>query len=76
MDAQKFSELVDAVVAAEADYEAAAKAASTARGIETDALNRLNAAQRALTAAMDDAQKAAPQRSDWRRDRYIRGEAA
>jgi len=42
-------------------------ATSVARGRETDALNRVNQAQKRVDGILADAKKAAPHGTDWRR---------
>lgn len=49
-------------------HASAQQRASMARSEETDALNRLNAAQKAFDAAIADLKKQAPRESDWKRE--------
>lgn len=51
----------------EREHERAAKAAAYARNAETDALNKLNAAQQAASRLMKEMMSKAPANSDWRR---------
>ena len=53
-------------------WEDAKEAASIASRTETDALNRMNAAQKRLTAYMDGLLKSAPYQSEWGRERKER----
>ena len=52
-------------------YEAAEQRESIARSECTDALNRLNSAQKAVDLALAAIKKTAPARSDWRRTRGV-----
>lgn len=53
--------LADCTVA----YNEAVRLASQYRGAETNALNKLNDAQKAVDAFVDEQKKAAPRSSDW-----------
>lgn len=52
---------------AQEDYEKARHAESIARSRRTEALNKLNQAQREIDKAVEDLKKMAPGESDWRR---------
>lgn len=71
MDAKpkvSFSDLLAEHAKALSEFENAQRSLQTAHSRETAALNKLNAAQRALDAAMDDIRKHAPRQSDWKRE--------
>ena len=55
--------------AAEEDYENFRQQASFARNRECDAMNKLNAAQKALAARFETLRKKALRDSDWARER-------
>lgn len=63
---------MDEMAAAEATYEAARKDAAYARNRETDALNRLNAAQKAVDKAIDAIRSQSSPGSDWRAGKVTR----
>ncbi|WP_217577363.1 hypothetical protein [Mesorhizobium sp. GbtcB19] len=54
------------LLAAKTAYEEAERKASWARSAETDALNGLNAAQKAFDAVLAEVRKSMPGASDWR----------
>lgn len=58
-------DLIKELSAAENEYKTAAAAYQTAGSRETTAINRLNAAQKAVDAWMEQAKKDAHPRSDW-----------
>lgn len=62
-----FAKLIDELNDARGRYESAKIEESTARGNATTALNRLNAAQRAVDGAIEQVKKQAPRDSDWQR---------
>lgn len=59
--------LIADLTAAQEDYEKAVQAASFARSRETDALNKLNDAQREVDKALEALKKLAPSGSNWKR---------
>jgi hypothetical protein len=63
-----------ALEVAKNDHQKLAMEATAARSREIDALNRLNAAQRALDEAIIDIRKSSPNDSEWGRLRQNRGE--
>jgi hypothetical protein len=63
-----FTALVSDLADAAKAREEAERAESLARSVSTDALNRLNAAQRAFDAAVAEMKKKAPRDSNWQRD--------
>lgn len=63
---------IDALALCEAEYEAARSEAAHARNRETDALNRLNAAQKAVDKAIDARRSKSPLGSDWKSGRVTR----
>ena len=69
-EADLFDELRQATEA----YKIAEFEASTARGRETAALNRVNNAQKAITVMMDKLKKESVRDSDWRRAVPFRGQ--
>lgn len=54
------------LLAAKTAYEEAERKSSYARSAETDALNRLNACQKAFDAVLAEVRKSMPRSSDWR----------
>jgi hypothetical protein len=62
-------DLAEAVEEARFAYDEAKRQASYARNDECGALNRLNAAQKAFDAAVEELRQKSPRDSDWRRDR-------
>lgn len=60
-------ELVIAVESAKEDFESAKQATSFARNHETECLNQLNRAQKALDGALDRLRETMPRESDWRK---------
>ena len=54
------------------EYAEASRVSADARNRATDALNRLNIAQRAITDMMVELKKSSPRESDWRRDEIVR----
>lgn len=72
---QKIEDLAKAVREAQEAYDDAEREARRARNKETDALNRLNEAQRAFDSAVDSMRKSAPRASDWKRDAYAQPRA-
>lgn len=73
---EKIEDLLKAQREAALAYEAAEQRESLACSECTDALNRLNAAQRAVDAALAEIRKTAPHRSDWRSRGAARAESA
>lgn len=63
-----FAELTRAVKEAQDRWEEAKQEAAFASSRETDCLNRLNQAQKALSKALADFQAKAPYQSDWARE--------
>lgn len=63
----KLEELENAVAKATDALREAEQVASAARSEETDCLNRLNQAQKAFDAYVQEIRKVAPRSSDWRR---------
>lgn len=72
MAEKTMEELLQALQFADAAYQSAANRASIARSEEIDTRNRLNAAQKAVSARMDTLMKNAPRDSDWGQVRCMR----
>lgn len=70
----KLAELTKQYTEAEEAYKTAQIAESAARSRATDALNRLNACQKAVRAYMDEQMSKAPRESDWWREKNRRQE--
>lgn len=67
MDGQKsIAALAEELTKADEEYVAAKKEESFARNATTDALNKLNQAQKAFDAAVESIRDAAPFDSDWK----------
>lgn len=60
---------IEGLIEARKEWEAAAKEASRTRGYETNCLNRLNLAQRAVDKITETLKKDAPRDTDWNRPR-------
>lgn len=71
MTTPNIPDLVATLDKAEATFRAAQSRAASARAAETAALNDLNAAQKALDAALAERRKDAPPNSDWNRTRML-----
>lgn len=66
---ESIASLVEAVKTAQLKYEDAKFAEECARSRATEALNNLNAAQKALDAAFDELRDEADNASGWKRDK-------
>lgn len=75
-DKVQFADLIAELQLAQAHHEDLVRAEAMARSNECVARNRVNAAQKAIDAAMADLKKAAPRDSDWAQERRPRGVAA
>lgn len=65
-DKPLLADLEKALVEATAEYVSAERRTAAARSEETAALNRMNHAQKALDARIDEMRKTAPQGSGWK----------
>ena len=72
----KFADLIAELELAQANHEDMVRAESVASSNECAARNRLNAAQKAIDAAMANLKKAAPAASDWAQERRASTRAA
>lgn len=59
-------ELFEELAKAHDAYTQAEKEESVARGVRTEALNRLNRAQKAVDESMEQLRKDAPRETDWK----------
>lgn len=69
--AKTITDLHNDIVHAAQAHQSAQQRASIARNEETDALNRLNQAQKAFDAAIAELKKQAPRDSEWKRERGL-----
>jgi hypothetical protein len=70
-DTPTLADLEKSLVTTTERYRSAENRAATARREETDALNSMNAAQKALDARLAEMRKTAPRGSDWNSCRGI-----
>ena len=70
-DKPSLADLEKALNAATEHFRSTSARAAAVRREETDATNRMNDAQKAFDARIDEMRKAAPQGSDWKSDRGL-----